>query len=230
MNAVTSSGAPIRGSRCFRTLVTLAGLAAAITVMAPAGGANTANKLAELSDVLDELRVGGLILYFRHGQTEQTAKADNAADLAKCETQRNLSVEGRAQAKEIGKAFRALGIPVGTVTSSPFCRCKDTAQLAFGRFTVSNDLYFAIETDASDTRRFAESLRRMLSTPPATATNAVIVSHTANLREATGLWPKQEGVAFVFRPLPAGRFEAIAMVLPADWGRLAKLPSPSKPP
>jgi hypothetical protein len=69
----------------------------------------------------------------------------------------------------------------------------------------------------------------MLSTPPAKATNAVIVSHTANLREAAGIWPKPEGVAYVFRPLPEGKFEAIAMVLPEDWGRVAGLKSSSKP-
>jgi hypothetical protein len=114
------------------------------------------------------------------------------------------------------------------VTASPFCRCKDTAERAFGRFTVSNDLYFAIGTNAGETKRFAESLRRMLSTAPAKATNAVIVSHTANLREAAGIWPKPEGVAYVFRPLPGGKFEAIAMILPEDWPRAAGLSSSSR--
>ena len=148
--------------------------------------------------------------------------------MLKCETQRNLSAEGRTQATQIGKAFQGRSVPVGTVTTSPFCRTKDTAKLAFGRFTVSNDLYFAIGTDAAETKRFAESLRRMLSTPPAKATNAVIISHTANLREAAGLWPKPEGVAHVFRPLPGGQFETIAMVVPEDWAVLAKLKSLDK--
>jgi phosphohistidine phosphatase SixA len=211
-----------------RKIATLIALVATMNLMIPALPASAADRLADLSSVLGELRKGGFIIYFRHGPTDQTGSSDEAADLMKCETQRNLSAEGRQQVTQIGKAFQALNIPVGMVTTSPFCRCKDTAKLAFDRFTVSNDLYFAIGTDASETKRYTESLRRMLSTPPAKATNAVIVSHTANLREAAGIWPKPEGVAYVFRPLPGGEFEAIAMVLPEDWGKLAELKSSSR--
>jgi phosphohistidine phosphatase SixA len=178
--------------------------------------------LQTLDAVLDELRKGGLVIYFRHGITEQTGPKDEAADLAVCATQRNLSAEGRDQAAQIGKAFHALGITVGTVTTSPFCRCRDTAKLAFGRFTVNNDLYFAIDTDAERTKQLAGALRRTLSTPPLAGTNAVIVSHTANLREAAGIWPKPEGVAYVFRPLPGGRYEVVARVSPEEWVAAAK--------
>jgi phosphohistidine phosphatase SixA len=205
-----------------RKIATLIGLVATTIAAVPAPAANAADKVADLSSVLGELRKGGFVIYFRHGSTDQTGPDDEAADLMKCETQRNLSAEGREQAAQIGKAFQALRIPVGPVTTSPFCRCKDTAKLAFGRFTVNDDLYFAIGTDAGKTKRFTESLRRMLSTPPAKGTNAVIVSHTANLREAAGIWPKPEGVAYVFRPLPGGKFEAIAMILPEDWGKAAR--------
>jgi phosphohistidine phosphatase SixA len=209
-----------------RKIATLIGLLATVNVAVPP--ASAADTLADLSSVLGELRKGGLVIYFRHGLTSPSGGSDEAADPAKCETQRNLSAEGRVQATQIGKALRVLSIPIGTVTTSPFCRCKDTAELAFGRFTVSNDLYFAIGTDAAETKRFAQSLRGMLSTRPAAATNAVIVSHTANLREATGIWPKPEGVAYVFRPLPGGKFEAVAVVLPEDWSKLARLRSSSK--
>jgi phosphohistidine phosphatase SixA len=206
----------LRGSAALLGLVATVHLAAA----APVAGAT--DKLGDLSSVLDELRAGGLVIYFRHAQTDPAGASDEEADLTRCATQRNLSAEGRSEAARIGKAFQALGIPVGTVKSSPFCRCKETAQLAFGHFTVNRDLYFAIGTSASDTTRFAQSLRRLLSTAPARGTNAVIVSHTANLREAAGIWPKPEGVAYIFRPWPGGAFEAIAVVTPDDWGRVAK--------
>jgi len=214
--------------RALAKIATFIGLVATTNIVVPAPAANAADNLADLSSVLGELRKGGFVIYFRHGTSDQTGSGDEAADLMKCETQRNLSAEGREQATQIGKAFQALRIPVGTVTTSPFCRTKDTANLAFGRFTVSNDLYFAIGTNPGETRRLTESLRRMLATPPAKATNAVIVSHTANLREAAGIWPKPEGVAYVFRPLPEGKFEAIAMVLAEDWGKVAKLKSSGK--
>lgn len=212
--------------RWIAEFATLIGLVATMNIAGAAPAADVAAVLPGLNSVLGELRKGGLVIYFRHGATDQTGAGDATTDLTKCETQRNLSAAGRAQATQIGKAFHALRIPVGTVTASPFCRAKDTAQLSFGRFSVSNDLASAIVTDAAETKRTAESLRRMLSTPPATATNAVIVSHNSNLREATGIWPKPEGVAYVFRPLPGGKFEAIAMVLPEDWGKAANLKSP----
>jgi hypothetical protein len=50
----------------------------------------------------------------------------------------------------------------------------------------------------------------------------VIISHTANLKEAAGIWPKPEGVAIVFRPRRDGSFEPIARVLPEDWPTLAQ--------
>lgn len=173
--------------------------------------------LPGLDAVIGELRQGGLVIYLRHGTTDQSAVTDEEADLAKCETQRNLSVAGRDLASQIGKAVRALGIPIGTVMSSPLCRCKDTATLAFGHYTVNNDLFFALNANAAETKRLTDSLQRMLSTLPAMKNNTVLVSHSANLREAVGIWPKPEGVAYIFRPLPGGRFQAVAKVMPEDW-------------
>lgn len=192
-----------------------------------AGGAENATveskPLGDLRAVLGELRTGGFVIYFRHAATDQEVAGDAAADLARCETQRNLSAKGREDAARIGNAISALGIPVERVLASPFCRAKDTARLAFGRFTVSKDLYFAIGADASEVKQLTNALRQLLSTPPPPGTNAVLVSHSANLREAAGIFAKPEGVAYVFRPLPNGKFEAIAMILPDDWSSVAQL-------
>jgi len=198
-----------------------------IATAAPESKATSAATVAEpsvagLADMLDELRNGGLVIYFRHAANEQSGATDEAADLANCQTQRNLSAQGRAQATQIGQAFRSLGIAVSSVTTSPFCRCKETGELAFGRVVVNNDLYFAINADAERTKELAEALRKTLATRPPAGTNAVIVSHSANLREAVGIWPKPEGTAYVFRPLAGGRFEPIAKILPEDWVAVAK--------
>ena len=183
------------------------------------------------STAVDMLRKGGFVIFFRHTTIEHKAsESESLANLERCETQRNLSPAGRTEATEIGKAFKALGIPVGNVLTSPLCRCKDVAQLAFGRYTISNDLYFAMNLDASQTRKVTERLRRMLSTLPQKTTNTIIISHTANLREAAGIWPKPEGVAYVFRPMPDGRFEAIAKVLPEEWIKVARQKQIASPP
>jgi phosphohistidine phosphatase SixA len=192
-------------------LLCLAGLAAAAEPGLPG-----------LDAVLEELRKGGLVIYFRHAATERDGFAYTASD-AEQRCRRNLSAAGRAEAAQIGRAIKALGIPVGEVLASPFCRTRDTAQLAFGRHAVDEDLAFVLAADAGATRRMTETLRRALSSAPAQGTNTVLVSHTANLYEAAGIFPKPEGVALVFRPLPGGRFAAAARVLPEEWARVAGL-------
>lgn len=177
--------------------------------------------LVGLAAVLPDLRAGGYVIYIRHGITDQNI-ADNAKpDFLHCETQRNLTEQGRTQAREIGKAVVALGIPVGVVISSPFCRTKESAQLAFGRYQVNPDLYFALNVDASERDRLTRALRRMLSTPPAAASNTVIIAHSANLKESTGFWPKPEAVAYIFKPMGGEEFVPVAKVLPDDWAKLS---------
>lgn len=196
---------------------------AAALLLAGQGGAFGAEEkpLAKLAAVIDDLRQGGFVIYLRHATTG-TAPVE-AEDVTRCETQRNLSAQGRSEAVQIGKSMQALRIPIGRVISSPFCRTKDTAQLAFGRYVEDPDLGFLISSDASETKRLAASLRRMLATPPEKGSNTVLVSHSANLFEAAGMFAKPEGVAYVVKPLADGRFELLAKVLPDEWGDAAKL-------
>lgn len=198
-------------------------LAAAAAVLAgwAAPAAAAERDLPGLAPLLDELRKGGLVIYMRHAATEHAEASGAAEDLARCATQRNLSAAGRAEALRSGRAIKALGIPIGTVLASPFCRTGDTAQLVFGRYAPEPDLRFAMGSDAADTQRLAGALRRMLATAPAGGVNTVLVSHSANLFEATGIFPKPEGVAIVFRPLADGRFEPLARILPGDWEQAA---------
>jgi broad specificity phosphatase PhoE len=201
----------------------------AVTALASPAARAAEPPAADPAAVVEALRKGGYVIYVRHGLTEQSEVADETADFARCETQRNLSAAGRAQAAEIGKAFKALRIPVGDVQTSPFCRTRDMAQIAFGRYQVNKDLYFVITSGANEAKRLGEALRHLLSTPPKPGTNSVIVSHSANLREAAGIFAKPEGAAYVFRPLPNGRFEPVAKLLPEDWTRVADRTRAAKP-
>src|ERR1700694_4553731 len=96
----TMKNAPLRW---LRKIATLAGLVATINLAVPAPAAGAADELAGLSPVLGELRQGGLVIYFRHGLTDPMGSSDEEADLTNCDTQRNLSAEGREQATQIGK-------------------------------------------------------------------------------------------------------------------------------
>src|SRR5215210_8006393 len=91
-----------------RACAAAAVLLAAIPMIAAAQPTAT-----DLRALFGELRKGGYVVYFRHGITETAGATDAAADLKRCETQRNLSAQGRAQASTIGRAFKKLRIPVG---------------------------------------------------------------------------------------------------------------------
>lgn len=183
-----------------------------------------ASALAQSSDYLtavelvERLRQGGHILYFRHAQTDRSQEDQHPVKLEDCSTQRNLSAEGRQQATQIGVHMKRLGIPIGKVTSSPYCRCVETAQLAFGRSVITDDnLYFAMTAQAEERQRISRVLKQRLTQKPAAATNDIIVSHTANLREATGIWPKPEGVIWVIKPDHSGGYQALGKIDPSEW-------------
>ena len=83
-------------------------------------------------EVAKLLREGGALIAFRHALAPGTFDPPGFKP-GVCSTQRNLSEEGRAQARRIGEWFVARGLKPARVRSSPWCRCLDTATLAFGR-------------------------------------------------------------------------------------------------
>lgn len=84
--------------------------------------------------VWEALKQGGKVILLRHAHVDIREGIGRLAP-GNCAAEVNLSVRGVEQAKRIGDAFRAHGISVGEVLSSPFCRCIDTGKLAFGRAT-----------------------------------------------------------------------------------------------
>ena len=71
---------------------------------------------------------GGLVILMRHALAPGLGDPPEF-ERDRCETQRNLSEEGRAQARAIGETFRERDIPIGAVYSSRWCRALDTAEL-----------------------------------------------------------------------------------------------------
>lgn len=74
---------------------------------------------------------GGVVLAFRHALAPGTFDPPGFR-LDDCRTQRNLDAEGRDQARAIGRWFHSQSLQPAAVRSSPWCRCLETAQLAFG--------------------------------------------------------------------------------------------------
>lgn len=88
-------------------------------------------RLARAAEVEPLLREGGCVIAFRHALAPGTFDPPEFK-LGDCRTQRNLSDGGRAQARRMGEWFESRGLKPARVRTSPWCRCVDTAQLAFG--------------------------------------------------------------------------------------------------
>ena len=99
-----------------------------------------------------ELNDGGKLIFIRHAYAPGSGDPNNF-NLNDCSTQRNLSEEGRKQAEYIGEFFSNNEISIDKVLSSEWCRCKETAQIAFKNFSTNsflNSFYsskFAINKD-----------------------------------------------------------------------------------
>jgi phosphohistidine phosphatase SixA len=172
--------------------------------------------------MVEALRSGGHVIYFRHGATDQGQKDSDPNNLANCATQRNLTDAGRAQAETIGEAFRSLGIPVGAVLSSEYCRALEYSRLAFATAQPERSLDLTDPLTDQQKADSTQAVKRLLGTPPTSGTNTVLVSHSPNLRLAVGIDLTVEGEAAIFRVDASGTSTLVARLLPTDWPALAK--------
>ena len=132
------------------------------------------------------LEAGGQVVLIRHAITTPGVGDPQGFKLEDCATQRNLTDEGRAHAKRIGAEFRKRGIPVGRVLSSPWCRCIETAKLAFGRTdqtsTALNNLFGRQENRDRQVQEMKKLLR-------AEKGNLILVTHGSTIVALTGVSP-----------------------------------------
>jgi phosphohistidine phosphatase SixA len=145
------------------------------------------------------LAKGGHIALIRHGNAPPGYGGDPPGfRLDDCKTQRNLDEMGREQAKALGEAFRAHGVRVDRVLSSPVCRCLDTARLmAVGSVESSSALL--PDRDPKNAVRLRE-LKDIVSAWRGPGT-LVLVSHGFTIRPLTGLVPEQ-AETLVLKPAP----------------------------
>jgi phosphohistidine phosphatase SixA len=166
----------------------------------------------------DALRHGGYVLYFRHAATDFGQNDENMTSFEDCTKQRNLTDKGRADARAVGERIKRLHIPVDEVLASPYCRTRETAQLIFGRESVTPDVRGGPgQTD--DPQRYA-GLRALLSAPVRGPTNRVIVSHGNPFRAVAGTPYLAEGEAAVIEPRGAQGFRVIARIPLDGWAAL----------
>ncbi len=95
---------------------------------------------ADLNEnLMNQLEDGGKLIFIRHAYAPGSGDP-NSFNLNDCSTQRNLNKEGRNQAKYIGEFFKKNKIKIDKVLSSEWCRCKETAEIAFKDFSTNSFL------------------------------------------------------------------------------------------
>lgn len=203
-------------------------LAGALAVLSAFGGAASAQDLSG-ERLIQALRKGGYNIYFRHAATDWRSddRVEEAGGWTSCDPgeMRQLSDAGRATARRIGDAIRALEIPVGTVLSSEYCRAVETARLLdLGAVSTTRDIMNMRAAGYVGGREaVVRRARRVLSRRPPPGTNTIIVGHGNLMRAATGAYPSEAGSG-IYAPRPSGEpgFELVAQLEPEDWARLAK--------
>ena len=175
--------------------------------------------------LLNNLRNGGYVIYFRHAQTfkDYADQADPNLDLTDCSTQRKLSFKGIQDSRDIGQAFANKKIPIGKIITSEYCRSWKTANYAFGRVDQKDSRlnflpYEDYTPDHIDLMR--KNVNPILSTQPKEGENTIIVGHDDIFESATGIYPDPQGIAYIIKPLGKSKFQLIANILPSEWANL----------
>ena len=138
--------------------------------------------------VLENLKKGGNLIFIRHAYAPGGGDPDNF-DIADCSTQRNLSNSGKEQSKKIGIFFEQNRIPVDQVLSSEWCRCKETAQIAFNKFETKNFLNsFFSEKFAKNKKKQIKELKKYILNWSGEK-NLVLVTHYVVISEALDYAP-----------------------------------------
>lgn len=170
--------------------------ALALTVVLLVGGAPAlARETSEASAAGDaetarawrELAQGGVVVLLRHARTEPGVGDPPGFRLQECRTQRNLSAEGREDAARIGAAFAARGQRVDRIYSSPWCRCLDTARLAFpGQPVQVLPVLASLFEDRRPQAQYNAALRERIQQAAARGETVVMVTHMVNISALVG--------------------------------------------
>ena len=156
------------------------------------------------------LKGGGQVVLIRHAVTTPGFGDPPGFRLEDCASQRNLTEAGREESRRLGAAFRTRAIPVASVRSSPWCRCLETARLAFGSAEVWEPLrsLFAERNPEAEHKPAV----RAIAGERRPGGNTLLVTHGANVLAFVGVSPAPAEMVIV-TPQGTGTF-AVAGRIP----------------
>ena len=143
------------------------------------------------------LRNGGQVVLLRHAIAPGTGDPANF-DIDNCATQRNLSSQGEHQARRIGALFAARAAPIDHVETSRFCRCRDTARIAFRDEEVLDNEALDWFADDENSEARLEKARQQIASYSGSR-NLVLVTHDEVIRALVGAGAREGEAVIVSR-------------------------------
>ncbi len=139
-------------------------------------------------NLINQLEDGGKLIFIRHAYAPGNGDPVDF-NLNDCFTQRNLSKDGRKQAQRIGEFFNKNKIEIDKVLSSEWCRCKETAKIAFKNYSTNsflNSFYSAKFSKNKDkqVKAFNKYIKNFKSKK-----NLILVTHYVFISEVLNYGP-----------------------------------------
>jgi phosphohistidine phosphatase SixA len=169
--------------------------------------------------LVSALQRGGYVLVMRHASSPAVLPDPRTANVDNAKFERQLDEAGRAAADAMGRALKALKIPIGDVLSSPAYRARETVRhLGVTAPQTLDQIGDGGQSMQGGTDAQAAWLRDRVRRLP-TGTNTLIVTHVPNI---TGAFPETgtvaEGEMVVFGP--GGRI--VGRIPIGEWPQLVK--------
>jgi phosphohistidine phosphatase SixA len=142
---------------------------------------------AAAAELLRAWRQSGGALLIRHAATEAGLGDPAGFTLGQCQTQRNLSEAGRQASQAFGAWLQAQKFKPDAVLSSQWCRCQDTARLAFGQVEDWPALNSTFAGQGDPAAQQKSLLARLRGLPK--GRTEVWVTHQVIMTGLTGAYP-----------------------------------------
>ena len=193
----------------------------AIVIVALVAGPVWGQASPPVGELLQMLRGGGYVIVFRHGATHADQADTDPLNPGNVAKQRQLNDKGRADAKAVGEALKAAGVPIGKSYSSDFNRAVETSRLIGGKdpSTTPDVSEGGLVVSPNENNRRTLAFRALLGAMPDSSTNTLIVTHKPNILDALGKdwFEVREGEASIFKPEGGGKYSLIRRVQIGQW-------------
>ena len=128
----------------------------------------------------------GYVLLLRHALAPGVGDPDNFK-LDDCSTQRNLSAQGREDAKAIGQWIKRREIKIAQVQSSRWCRAKESAQLLnLGKVNLNKNLDSLFQEADALNHIQTKLVRKQIQDYRQKSGLLILVGHFVNISALTG--------------------------------------------